>query len=597
MRWTNVLAAGAVATIGLTAACSAPSGKTSGADSSSSTSGASGSSGGASSSSGADDNAGATAALIPDAKGPSPEVPGAKKGGTLTVSYAFAPSGMDPSSQYYQDSAAILNLTNRQLTAFTVRDGKSVLVPDLATDLGKVSSDGLTWTFTLKPGLKYEDGSTIKAADVGYAIKRSFSQAELPGGPTYQNDYFKDGDKYKGVYKSGEKFAGVSTPDDTTVIIHLRKRFETLPYYASFSQFSPIPKSKDTKQNYSNHPLASGPYKFKSFTQGTSLKLVKNTNWDPASDAARHQYVDEYDFKFGLDDIKTQQAILASNGPDATTLNWDPIDAQFLSQVKGKKKDQFITGQSPCVIALNMDTRKMPLAVRKAVAVAYPFDDAHKAAGLTSVSFTPAHTLNLPQIPGFLDYTVPGLEGKGNGDPAKAKAMLAAAGKSNFEIKYYYSNDDPTAQQVNLVRKAALQKAGFKVKDMGVATKERRTLIADPKSPINFLQSPGGWCFDWPSADSIFPPLLASTVLKAGGTGWGNMSDPKLDKEMNRISALSIEKQGPEWGKFDKMVLETILPALPDYYDKSNAVFGTKVHNVVNDPNHGIVALTDIWVG
>ncbi len=597
MRWTNVLAVGAVATIGLTAACSAPSGKTGSTSGASSSGGSSSSSSSGSGSSSSSAEPGATAALLPDAKGPSPAVPGAKTGGTLTVAYATAPSGMDPSSQYYQDSAAILNLTNRQLTAFTIRNGKSVLVPDLATNLGTRSADGLTWTFKLKPGLKYEDGSVIKAADIGYAIKRSFAQTELPGGPTYQNEFFKDGDKYKGPYKDGEKFAGVSTPDDTTVIIHLRKKFETLPYYASFSQFSPIPKAKDTKANYSNHPLASGPYKFKSFTQGTSLALVKNTNWDPASDPARHQYVDEYDFKFGIDDIKSQQAILASNGPDATTLNWDPIDAQFLSKVLGPKKAQFITGQSPCVIALNMDTRKMPLPVRRAMAVAYPYDDARKAAGLTSVSFTPAHTLNLPQIPGFLNYTLPGLTGTGNGDPAKAKAMLAAAGKSNFEVKYYYRNDDPTAQQVNLVRKAALIKAGFKVKDMGVATKEQRTLIADPKSPINFLQSPGGWCFDWPSADSIFPPLLSSTVLKTGGTGWGNLTDPKIDAEMNRISALSITAQGPEWGKFDKMVEQTILPAIPYYYDKSNAVFGTKVHNVVNDPNHGIVALTDIWVG
>ena len=43
----------------------------------------------------------------------------------------------------------------RQLTSFVNRNGKQVLVPDLATDLGQVSADGLTWTFTLKDGLKY----------------------------------------------------------------------------------------------------------------------------------------------------------------------------------------------------------------------------------------------------------------------------------------------------------------------------------------------------------------------------------------------------------------------------------------------------------
>ena len=533
---------------------------------------------------------------MPDAKGPAPEEAGAKKGGTLTVSYSTVPSGMDPSSQFYQDSAAILKLTNRALTSFALRDGKSVLVPDLATDLGKASANGLDWTYTLKDGLKYEDGSPVKAEDVAYAIKRSFAQEELPGGPTYQNDFFKGGDTYKGPYKSGDNFAGVSTPDDKTVVIHLRKKFETLPYFVSFSQFSPIPKAKDTKQNYSNHPIATGPYMFKSFTQGTKLELVKNPNWDASTDPVRHQYLDGYTFNFGVDSVKTQQAILASNGPDATTLNWDQIDAQFVDQVTGAKKSQFVNGPSSCTVAINLDTRKMPLAVRKALAVAYPFDQVRKAAGLTSLSAPPAHTLIPPQVPGHLDYTLPGLSGTGKGDPAAAKKMLADAGKTGFELKFYYTNDDPIAQQINLVRKQALEAAGFKVNDMGVAGKERRSLIADPKAPTNMLQSPGGWCFDWPSGDAIFPPTVSSTVMKAGGTGWGNLSDPKIDAEINRISALSIAEQGPEWGKFDKWLMETYLPALPYYWDKGNFLFGTKVHGVVDDPNHGMPFLENIWV-
>jgi peptide/nickel transport system substrate-binding protein len=581
MRWTHVLALGAVASIAATAACGAPASKDTGTTSDKSTT---------------DAAPAASAGLLPDAKGPAPEVTGAKKGGTLTVSYSTNPSGMDPSSQFYQDSAAILKLTNRSLTTFALRDGKSVLVPDLATDLGKASADGMDWTFTLKDGLKYEDGSPVKAEDVAYAVKRSFAQEELPGGPTYQNDFLKGGDTYKGPYKSGDTFAGVSTPDDKTVVIHLRKKFETLPYFVSFSQFSPIPKAKDTKQNYSNHPIATGPYMFKTYTQGTKLELVKNPNWDPATDPARHQYLDGYTFNFGVDTIKTQQAILASNGPDATTLNWEPIDAQFIDQVTGAKKDQFVNGPSSCTVAINLDTRKIPLEVRKALAAAYPFDQVRKAAGLTSLSAPPAHTLIPPQVPGALNYTLPGLTGTGKGDPAAAKKMLADAGKTGFELKFYYTNDDPIAQQTNLVRKQALEAAGFKVKDMGVPGKERRSLIADPKANTNMLQSPAGWCFDWPSGDAIFPPTVSSTVMKAGGTGWGNLSDPKIDSEINRISAMSIAEQGPEWGKFDKWLMETYLPAIPYYYDKGNFLFGTKVHGVVDDPNHGMPFLENIWV-
>ena len=589
MRWTNVLAVGVVASIGLTA-CAAPANDA-----------------GTGGNPKATDGGKIAAPLDPTAKGPAPEVAGAKKGGTLTVSYASAPSDMDPSAQFYQDSGAIMRrLTQRSLTSFVARDGKQVLVPDLATDLGKVSADGLTWTFTIKDGIKYSDGSPVTAKDIAYAVKRSFAFTDT--GPTYQVDFLKGGkdaageQKYKGPWESGETFAGVDAPDDKTVVFHLEKRWETLPYFASFTQTSPIPKAKETKnRDYGNKAVGTGPYKIKSFTQGSELVLEKNTNWDPATDASRHQYLDSYVFKFGQDTVKVQQGILASNGPDATTMNWDGIDASLADQVTGPKASQFVTGPSSCVIAVNMDSRKIPLPVRKAVAAAYPFEDINKAAGATPLSQTPASTLIPPQIPGWLDFKLEGLTGTGNGNPTKAKEMLAAAGfgpGKEFELVYYYTDDDPSnvAQQVNQVRKTKLTAAGFKVKDIGVAGKDRRTLIAKIDGPHNMLQSPGGWCFDWPSADSIFPPTMSSTQIKGKGSNWGNLADPKIDAEMDRILKLTIAEQGPEWGKFDKMVLETYVPVIPWYYDKSNLTFGTKVKNVVNDANNGMPILDAIWV-
>ena len=188
MRWTHVLAVGAVASLGLTAACSAPA-STPGATT------------GATASQTADSKA--AAAIDPTAKGPAPEVAGAKKGGTLTVSYSTAPADMDPSAQFYQDSGAIMTrLTQRSLTSFVNRNGKQVLVPDLATDLGQVSADGLTWTFTLKDGIKYSDGSAVVADDIAYAVKRSFAFTDT--GPTYQVDFLKDGAKYEGPWDNPE---------------------------------------------------------------------------------------------------------------------------------------------------------------------------------------------------------------------------------------------------------------------------------------------------------------------------------------------------------------------------------------------------------
>lgn len=595
MRWTKVVALAAAGTMSLAACGGSPAAN----NSSQSGSNNGGSSGATSGSNGGQK---ASAAMDPTAKGPAADIAGAKKGGTLTVKYASAPETFDPTMSYYQDTGAILGqLVLRSLTTYVVTKDGSKLVPDLATDLGTQSADGLTWTYHLKPGLKYSDGTPIKAADFVYAVKRSFAQQELPGGPTYVNTYLLGGDKYKGPFADKSEFKGITAPDDSTVVFHLKQKWPTLPYYASFSQVSPIPEAKDTKTTYGNNPLAEGPYMFDSYTKGQELKLKKNPNWDPASDPARRQYVDSYDFVFGTDTVPTETAILASNGPDATTLNWDGIDASLLAQAKAKP-DQYVNGPGPCVLYSTLDTRHIPKAVRAAYAVAYPYDQIRQAGAEVSLDYSPASSFSPPQLPGFTKYApVNGLSGQGKGDPAKAKQMLAAAGKSGFEISYYYSNNNPIAVRVNTAKKAALEAAGFKVKDVGVPKTDLRKHRAETDGKVNSGTGPGGWCYDWPSGDSVYPPLFSSanqtSGMSVGYSGPGSdMPWQQLDKEINAATALPIEQAGPAWTKIDQELAQNYV-SIPVEYNNSTYLFGTKVHNVINDPNRGMPDLAQIWVG
>ena len=71
--------------------------------------------------------------------------------------------------------------------------------------------------------------------------------------------------------------------------------FPDLPFYMSFDMFTPIPKAKDTKDQYKNNPLATGPYQFDSYTPGAELKLKRNPNWDPKTDPLRHAYPDAWE--------------------------------------------------------------------------------------------------------------------------------------------------------------------------------------------------------------------------------------------------------------------------------------------------------------
>jgi peptide/nickel transport system substrate-binding protein len=539
-------------------------------------------------------------ATDPTLKGPAPDVEGAKKGGTVTVLSDVTPDTFDPTNIYYVDGNQIGKLMYRALTQYKLDDktGKPVLVPDLAEDLGTKSADGLTWTFKVKQGLKYMDGTPIDIKDYAYAIKRSFAHDLYDAGPTYQTEFFKDGDKYEGPYASGDNYSGVETPDPSTLVIHLRKKFDDLPFYAAFPMFTPIPKAKDTKQSYDQKPMATGPYMVESYTAGTELKLTKNPNWDPATDNVRHQYPDKWDFKFSQDLLKVQRQVLASNGADANALSYTNLDASLVPEVKDQS--QIIRGQVPCTNVLGMDTRKIPLEVRKLIAQAFPFASWRKVRGLTPDSAIPASTILPPAVPGYEKYELPGLTGTGNGaeDDAVAseiKAKLKELGKENFELAWYYSNDDKIRQTQNQLWTQVFTKAGFKVKSVGVPKAKIRTLTNDPSAPVNIGQGPAGWCSDWPSGTSWFPVLFKSDAVKLSNS-IGMIQDKTLDAEIDRVAALTPDEQLKEWPKIDKKILQDYLPAVPLYYSASTFPVGKNIGHAINDVTQGMPEFTSIYL-
>ena len=86
----------------------------------------------------------------------------------------------------------------RSLTQYVYDDGQMVLIPDLATDLGTPNDDYTEWTFTIRSGVKYENGTEVTPEDIAFGIDRSFDRTTFPEGATYSNDYFLNGDTYEG---------------------------------------------------------------------------------------------------------------------------------------------------------------------------------------------------------------------------------------------------------------------------------------------------------------------------------------------------------------------------------------------------------------
>src|SRR4051812_79988 len=364
------------------------------------------------------------------AKAPLAVPSDASKGGTLTVLTNQVPATLDPTRAYFVDSTAIMSdLVTRSLTqyAYNEKTDDMQLIPDMATDLGRPSSDNKSWTFTLRKGLKYEDGTPVKAADVAYAVKRSFAVDELPDGPLYNTTFFLDGDKYKGPFKDKGAYPGVVVKGND-ITIKMRRPFTDMDYYASFPQFTAIPQAKDDPQNYESHPLATGPYKFADYKPGSSLTLVKNTSWDPKTDPGRIQAVDGWDFKFGQDTAKLENIIINDQGSAQTTLTYDNVSASSYRQIASDKA-RLVTGTSPCTYMWFLDMTKIKeLKVRQAIGWAYPYQAAWKAGGeIQGVTRVPGTAILPPGTAGRVDYqALPGQDGSKT-DPAKSKELLKEA--------------------------------------------------------------------------------------------------------------------------------------------------------------------------
>src|SRR3954471_10880761 len=147
--------------------------------------------------------------------------PSTKKGGTLNFWGAQDADSWDPARGYYAFVWDLNRLYTRKLVDYAAAPGKDglKLVPDLAAAEPEISADKLTYTFKLKSGLKFDDGTPITSKDIKYGIERIFAQDVLPGGPVYLIDILDQGQGYKGPYKDTDPnklgLKTVETPDDS----------------------------------------------------------------------------------------------------------------------------------------------------------------------------------------------------------------------------------------------------------------------------------------------------------------------------------------------------------------------------------------------
>ncbi len=521
------------------------------------------------------DGAAAGQAFDPDADVPAAPIAGAVAGGTVTALGTEEPTSMDPTEAYTQSTLSILSgLVTRSLTqyVFDPASQSMVVVPDIATDTGTPNADFTEWSFTIRDGVRFEDGTTVTAEDVAFGIKRSFDRKTFQEGPAFSNFYFLDGDSYLGVYTSGTSYRGVVVEGDT-VTVKMARPFPDMPYWAAFPAMGPIPERGSDPGSYGRHPLATGPYMIADFTPGESLTLVRNEQWDPDTDAGRHQYPDRFEFRFGVPSEQVGATILGDSAVAQTALSTENVSVDEYR--RAQTLDRLTLGAGPCTYGWYLDINKIPdIRVRQAIGYAYPYQEAARRRGeIFGVTSLPGTSILPPGFPGRRSYDVLDIE-PGSTDPEKAQALLGEAGllPGEFEVTFPYITSDPVSVAVTETVVPALEAAGFKAKPYPVSTiDDYFSLNEDPHAPINVRTS--GWCPDWPSGSAWFQELFKS----GSKFNFAQLDEPTIDAEIERIRQLPVEEQAAAWGALDESIMTDFYPVVVTHYPGVALLHGPKV--------------------
>lgn len=517
----------------------------------------------------------------------------ATAGGTLYYLTKRPAEHLDPQRTYIGRDLSNLNrMVYRGLVQFPVTTDEkkaSEPIPDLATDTGKASDESKTWAFTLKDGVKWQDGKPVTCEDLKYGLSRTFAQDVITGGPNYVLGYMPTVAKeYKGPYKkTGQAaFDKAVTCAGNTITYHFEKPWADFPLaVAALRSFDPYRADQDQgdKSNYAI--FSNGPYKLEgAWTKGTGGTFVRNDQYDAKTDGNRKALPDKIIFVEGLTNEIISQRLIADGGNDKNAVTDRNIPPAFYSQITGPVAKRAVNVNSPFTDYLLPNFNTMTnVKVRQALAMATDKTAYSAALGGDKASI-PAKSIVTPSVPGYQDN--PAFTAPNSGDTAAAKKLLTDAGVTMpYPIKVTYPGGTPTADNSFAALKAGWDKAGFKT-----------TLVSLPDTYYDVIQDVnykggdvlwGGWGADWPGMSTVLPALFDSRVnlnSKTNGQDYGNYKDDKANQMMDEAAAKpTLEEQTKAYVDLDKYLGEQVA-YVPLDITRFYFLRGSNVTNYIVDP-------------
>ena len=514
-----------------------------------------------------------------------------KTANTLSFALSSTPDSLDPGNTYYAWTWNFTRLYATPLMTYKSAPGAAgnTLVPGLATAPGTQSADGLTWTYHIKPGLKFSDGEPITSADVKYAVERTYDRSVLENGPNYFQVLLGD-PKYPGPYKDKTgNLTSITTPDATTIVFHLVSPFPDFDYVAAIPQTAPVPQAKDTGANYQLNPVSSGPYMFQSYTLNKEAVLVDNPNWVPSMDTEAQQNVAKITLTMNVnaDDIDNRLLAGDLDVDAAGTGVQAAARAKILSSPTLMKSADDALGNRLWFIYLN--TKVAPLtnaACRQAIEYAADKTDLQTAYGGPYAGGAIASTSLLPGMPGYTAFDLYNAVSQPTGDVTDAKAALTKCGQPNgFTVGAAYRSDRPKEVAAAQALQAALAKVGITLQLHGYPSGSYYSDFAGSPNYVhthNLGVDFGGWSPDWPDGYGMLDELVnGNTIVPAGNTNISEENNPQVNALFTDAAkpGTTAAQQASDYGQIDKLVMQDAV-MLPEVYGKSLLYRGSDLTNV-----------------
>jgi len=518
-----------------------------------------------------------------------------KKGGSLNLLATGDCDAWDPANTYYGWCWNMQRLFTRTLVGYSSKPGANNvgIEPDLAESLGKHNADFTEWTYKLKTGVKWEDGTPVTSKQVKYGLQRVFATDLFSNGPSsYYLCLLSKCDAegtpaYAGPYKDkGKDLPSITTPDDNTISFKLATSTPDFDFLMSLPASAPVPLTENganSGSKYTLHPLSNGPYKFQSYTPEQKVVWVRNEHYDQATDKIRKPLVDKITLNISTnadDNDKQLQAGTAdaqADGGVQTAFQTNIINNPDLKKNADNPVSSYVRYFSifPSVIP--------DVHCRRAIFYAINKVDLQRARGGTYGGDI-AHTMAQPTVPGHDPKANPYPTGADNtGDLEKAKDELRQCGKPNgFATKMAYVNAGK-GPAVFTAAQAALARVGIKLTAaVHAQSGYYGGYIGKPETvkSVGIGMAQAGWGADYPTGGGFWTSIVASYAPPGGGN-YTQIKDKKIDDLLAEASK-STGRHDDIFKQLDARVMELAVD-LPFIYDKTLYYRNPRLTNVRNN--------------